>query len=233
MAGIVLQVEERSNTGTGAARAVRREEKIPGILYGGSQDAAPVQLQSKEVNKAIRSGKFISHLVEINLGGKKQPVIPRAIQYHPVTDAPIHVDLYRVDENTVINVAVPVRFINQEASPGMKRGGVLNIVSHTVEVLTPATKIPEEFVIDLTGMEIGAVMHASAIELPQGVKLRTKDRDFTIASLSGRAAEEEAKAEGADGEAAAEGDAAKAGDAKAAPAAKGAAPAAKAAPKKD
>jgi large subunit ribosomal protein L25 len=222
MAGIVLQVEERSKTGTGNARAVRREEKIPGILYGGAQDAAPVQLQRKEVNKAIRSGKFISHLVEINIGGKKQQAIPRAIQYHPVSDEPIHVDLYRVDENTVINVAVPVRFINQEASPGMKRGGVLNIVSHTVEVAAPATKIPESFDLDLTGLEIGAVLHASALDLPTGVKLRSKNKDFTIASISGRAAEEEVKPAAEAAEGAAEGDAAaaKPGDKAAAPAAK-------------
>lgn len=220
MAGIVLQVEQRSRTGTGGARAVRKEEKLPGVLYGGKLDAVSIELQRKEVVKAIRSGKFVSHLIEINHKGEKQPVIPRAIQYHPVTDEPIHIDLYRVDENTVINVQVPVHFKNQEASPGMKRGGVLNIVSHTVEVLTPATKIPEEFVIDLTGMEIGAVMHASAIELPPGVRLRSKDKDFTIASISGRAAEEEVKPEAAEGDAAA-------GDAAAAAPAKGAAPAAK------
>jgi large subunit ribosomal protein L25 len=224
MAGIVLQVEQRARTGTGGARAVRKEEKLPGILYGGKADAVPVELVRKDVVKALRSGKFLSHLIEINQGGKKQPVIPRAIQYHPVTDEPIHIDLFRVDENTVITVQVPVHFKNHEASPGLKRGGVLNIVSHTVEVLTPATKIPEEFLIDLTGLEIGAVLHASAIELPQGVRLRSKDKDFTVASLSGRLAEEEVKPEAAEG-AAAEGDAAKA------PAKGAAAPAA--APAKD
>jgi large subunit ribosomal protein L25 len=220
MAGIVLQVEQRARTGTGGARAVRKEEKLPGILYGGKADAVPVELVRKDVVKALRSGKFLSHLIEINQGGKKQPVIPRAIQYHPVTDEPIHIDLFRVDENTVITVQVPVHFKNHEASPGLKRGGVLNIVSHTVEVLTPATKIPEEFLIDLTGLEIGAVLHASAIELPQGVRLRSKDKDFTV----GRLAEEEVKPEAAEG-AAAEGDAAKA------PAKGAAAPAA--APAKD
>jgi large subunit ribosomal protein L25 len=182
-----------------------------------------IALPRKETVKAIKSGKFVSHLIEISHKGERQPVIPRAIQYHPVTDEPIHVDLFRVDENTVITVQVPVHFKGHEASPGLKRGGVLNIVSHNVEVSVPATKIPEFFELDLTGLEIGAVLHASALDLPNGVKLRSKDRDFTIASISGRAAEEEVKpaAEGAEG--AAEGDAAaaaKPGDKAAAPAAK-------------
>jgi large subunit ribosomal protein L25 len=220
MAGIVLQVEKREATGTGGARAVRKAEKIPAVIYGGKSDAASIQLERKEVYKALRSGKFISHLIQISEGGKKQQVIPRAIQFHPVTDEPMHVDLYRVDENTVINVDVPVHFKNHEASPGLKRGGVLNIVAHTVSVSTPATKIPEEFVVDLTGLEIGAVLHVSALEMPEGVRPRVKDRDFTIATIVGRLAEEEApKVEAAAEAAPAEG-AAKAGDAKAAPAAK-------------
>jgi large subunit ribosomal protein L25 len=220
MAGIVLQVEQRERTGTGGARAVRKEAKLPAVIYGGKGGAVSIQLERKEVSKALRSGKFISHLVEINDGGKKQQVIPRAIQFHPVTDEPMHVDLYRVDENTVINVDVPVHFKNHEASPGLKRGGVLNIVSHTVSVSTPATKIPEEFIVDLTGLEIGAVLHVSALQMPDGVKSRVRDRDPTIATIVGRLAEEEApKAEAA---AEAPADAAKAGDAKAAPAAKAA-----------
>ncbi len=221
MAGIVLQVEKREATGTGGARAARRAEKIPAVIYGGKTDAASVQLERKEVYKALRSGKFISHLIEINEGGKRQPVIPRAIQFHPVTDEPMHVDLYRVDENTVINVDVPVHFKNHEASPGLKRGGVLNIVAHTVSVATPATRIPEEFVVDLSGLEIGAVVHVSALSMPEGVRPRVKDRDFTIATIVGRLAEEEAPK--AEAEAAAPAEAAKAGDAKAAPAAKAAA----------
>ena len=227
MAGIVLQVEQRAGVGTGPARAVRKAEKLPGVLYGGPRGSVPIELERKEVAKAIRSGKFISHLIEISHKGERQPVIPRAIQYDPVSDEPIHIDLLRVEENTEINVQVPVHFKGHESSPGLKRGGVLNIVAHTVEVRAPATRIPEAFTLDLAGLEIGAVLHASALDLPPGVSLRTKDRDFTIASLSGRAAEEEAKsAEGA------EGDAAAAGDAKAAPGAKAAAPAAKTPEKK-
>jgi large subunit ribosomal protein L25 len=189
------------------------------VIYGGKGEAVSIQLERKEVSKALRSGKFISHLIEINDGGKKQQVIPRAIQFHPVSDEPIHVDLYRVDENTVINVDVPVHFKNHEASPGLKRGGVLNIVQHTVSVATPATRIPEEFIVDLTGLEIGAVLHVSALQMPEGVTSRVRDRDPTIATIVGRLAEEEAPKVEAAAEAAPAADA-KAGDAKAAPAAK-------------
>jgi large subunit ribosomal protein L25 len=190
MAGIVLWVEQRERTGKGGARATRRAEKIPGVLYGGPRGAVPIELQRAEVARAIRAGKFVSHLIEIDHRGERQPVIPRAIQYHPVTDEPIHVDLYRVEEDTIINVQVPVHFRNHEASPGLKRGGVLNIVSHTVEVACPATRIPEEFVVDLTGLEIGAVVHLSALTVPEGVNPVLKDRDVTIATIAGRAAEE-------------------------------------------
>lgn len=231
MAGIVLNVEKREKIGSGGARATRNSGLIPGVLYGGKRGSIPIEINAKDVELAIRSGKFLSHMVELNHQGEKQPVIPRAIQFHPVTDEPIHVDLYRVDENTVINVDVPVHFKNHEASPGLKRGGVLNIVAHTVSVATPATRIPEEFVIDLTGLEIGAVLHVSALQMPEGVRPRVKDRDFTIATIVGRLAEEEAPKAEAVAEAAPAADAAKAGDAKAAPGAK-AAPAAKPADKK-
>ncbi|MGE3301479.1 MAG: 50S ribosomal protein L25/general stress protein Ctc [Hyphomonadaceae bacterium] len=218
MAGIVLQVEDRAQTGTGGARATRKAGKLPGVLYGGALAAQPVALERNEVAKALRAGKFVSHLVEIVQGGKRQQAIPRAIQYDPVSDEPIHVDLYRVDEGTVITVQVPVRFVNHEGSPGLKRGGVLNIVQHTIEVSTPATRIPEEFTIDLSGLDIGAVVHLSAIALPANVTPRARDRDMTIATIAGRLADEPEAAAPAAGAAEGEGD--KAGDKAAAPAAK-------------
>lgn len=215
MAGIVLTIEQRGRTGTGGARATRKAEMIPGVLYGGARGAVPIQTPRKALVKALHSGKFISHLIEIDVKGERQPVIPRAIQYHPVTDEPLHIDLFRVEDDTVISIEVPVHFKNHEASPGLKRGGVLNVVSHAVPVSVLATKIPEEFVIDLTGYEIGQSIHIDAIKLPEGVKV--KNPDLTIATIGGRLAEEKEPAAAA---AAAEGeDAAKAGDAKAAPAA--------------
>lgn len=206
MAGIVLSVEQRAKTGTGGARATRKNGLIPGVLYGGPRGAVPIELKAQEVAMALRSGKFISHMIEIDHRGDKQPVIPRAIQYHPVSDQPIHIDLYRVEENSEIDVDVVVHFKNQEASPGLKRGGALNIVAHTIRLRVPAGKIPEEVVVDLTGLDIGGVIHVSNIALPQGAK-PVIQRDFTIASISGRVAEaaEEPAAAPAEGEAKKEG----------------------------
>jgi large subunit ribosomal protein L25 len=211
MAGIVLNVEKRERTGTGGARATRNSGLIPGVLYGGERGAIPIELHAKDVLNAIRSGKFLSHMVEIDHKGERQPVIPRAVQFHPVTDQPMHVDLYRVEENAVIAIDVVVHFKNHDASPGLKRGGVLNIVRHTIKLKVPANKIPEELVVDLTGMDIGDSIHISAVQLPEGVRPVIRDRDFTIATVAGRKAEAEpetttaAAATPAEGEAPAEG----------------------------
>jgi large subunit ribosomal protein L25 len=189
MAGIVLNVEKRERTGTGGARATRNSGLVPGVLYGGARGAIAIELQAKDVLNAIRSGKFLSHLVEIDHKGERQPVIPRAVQFHPVTDQPIHIDLYRVEENAEIAIDVVVRFKNHDASPGLKRGGVLNVVRHTVRLKVPANKIPEELVVDLTGTDIGDAIHISAVKLPEGARTAIRDRDFTIATVAGRKAE--------------------------------------------
>lgn len=196
MAGIVLSVEQRQKTGTGGARATRKAELLPGVLYGGARGAVPIELKLSEVMRALRSGKFVSHLIEIDHRGERQPVIPRAIQYHPVTDKPIHIDLFRVEENTTITVDVPVHFKNQELSPGLKRGGVLNIVEHTINLKVKANQIPEEIVVDLSGLDIGAVVHVSSIAMPAGAAPTDKS-DFTIATIAGRMAETVEPAPGA------------------------------------
>ena len=218
MAGIVLNVEKRERTGTGGARATRKADLIPGVLYGGPRGSIPIEIKAKDVEMAIRSGKFLSHMVELNHQGEKQPVIPRAIQFHPVTDKPIHVDLYRVEENAVIAIDVVVHFKNHDASQGLKRGGVLNVVRHTIKLKCQANKIPEEVIVDLTGLDIGDSVHISSIKLPEGTRPVIRDRDFTVATIAGRKAEEEttttAAAAPAEGEAAAEGGAAAEGDAK-------------------
>jgi large subunit ribosomal protein L25 len=191
MAGIVLSVEQRNRTATSGARATRKEGLVPGVLYGGARGSIPIELKAAELEQALRSGKFISHLIEIENKGERQPVIPRAIQYHPVNDKPIHVDLYRVEENAVIKIDV-VHFKNQEASPGLKRGGVLNVVRHTIKMRVQANKIPEAIVVDLTGLEIGQSIHISQLTLPQGCTPVIQDRDFTICAIAGRVAEAEA-----------------------------------------
>lgn len=212
----VFYCEPRNQTGTGGARAARREGWVPGVLYGGDLGPVPISLKKNEVTKAFLSGRLRSHLAMIDVPGQKdqQPVITRAVQVHPVKGYPIHVDLMRVDDKTRIDVEVPVRFINEEASPGLKKGGVLNVVRHDVEVYAPATSIPEVFEIDVTGLDIGDGIHASAITLPKGVTFVITDRDFTIATIAAPsalrsaddggdaepAAEEAAKPEGAKGE---------------------------------
>jgi large subunit ribosomal protein L25 len=191
MAGIVLNVEKRERLGTGGARATRRTGLVPGVLYGGARGSIPIEISAQDVKMAIRSGKFLSHLVELNHQGEKQPVIPRAIQFHPVTDEPVHIDLYRVEPGAEITIDVVVHFKNQDASPGLKRGGVMNIVRHTIKVKCQADKIPEEVVVDMTGADIGDSIHISSIKLPEGARPVIRDRDFTIVTIAGRKAEEE------------------------------------------
>lgn len=182
---IVLTVDVREGTGKGAARAARRADLVPGVLYGGKLGPVSINLRGNEVRKALLTGKFVSHMMELNHEGKHQKVIARDIQFHPVSDAPMHIDLFRVDEDTKIDVEVTVHFVNEEKSPGMKRGGVLNIVRHTVELNCPAGAIPEAIEADLTGLDIGDSIHISAIALPKGVTPTIADRDFTIATLQG------------------------------------------------
>jgi large subunit ribosomal protein L25 len=191
MAGIVLNVEKREKIGTGGARSTRNADLIPGVLYGGARGSVPIEIKAKDVEMALRSGKFLSHMVELNHQGEKQPVIPRAIQFHPVTDEPIHIDLYRVEENSEIAIDVIVRFKNHDASPGLKRGGALNVVRHTVKLKCKANKIPEEIVVDLAGKDIGDSIHISHIALPEGARPVIRDRDFTVATIVGRKAEVE------------------------------------------
>lgn len=195
MTGIVISVDVRANTGTGSARAVRREGKVPGILYGGGKDPVAISAKGNELLKAIRSGKFIAHMVDLEYNGEHQPVIPKAIQWDVVSDLPVHFDLFRVDENSIITVDVPVHFKNQDTSPGMKRGGVLNIIAHTVSLDVPANLIPEEIVVDLKGCDLGHVFHVSDLKMPEGARPHGKDASGTIATLASRGGAQEASTE--------------------------------------
>ncbi len=188
MADIVLNVEVREQTGTGAARIVRRSGKVPGVLYGGDKDPVAISVPANEFRKALYTGKLLGHLVTLKYGKETQPVIAKAIDMHPVTDEPWHFDLYRVDEHQQIKISVPVHFINHEESPGLKRGGTLNVVRHDVELSCPADAIPEELIFDLTGLEIGDTIRISGFDLPKGVEA-TVDRDFVIATLAGTSAQ--------------------------------------------
>jgi large subunit ribosomal protein L25 len=200
MAEIVLNVEVREQTGTGAARAVRRAGMVPGVLYGGDRDPVAIAVRVNEFRKALYTGKLLGHLVTLKHGKETQPVIAKDVQMHPVTDEPWHFDLFRVDEHQLVKIAVPVHFKNQEDSPGLKRGGTLNIVRHDVELMAPADQIPEEVLVDLTGLDIGATIRISDVTLPAGIE-PAMDRDFVVATVAGSSAQEaEEAAEGAEGE---------------------------------
>ena len=202
MAEIVLNVEIRDRSGKGGARAVRREDKVPGVLYGGPLGPVQLAVRSTEFRKALYTGKLLGHLVTLKYGDETQPVIAKDVQFHPVSDDPIHFDLYRVEAHQRIRIAVPVHFRHQDASPGIKRGGTLNIVRHDVEVWAPATAIPEELVADLTGLEIGDAVRISGLVLPDGVESAVNDPEFVIATITGASALEVEQPEGEAAEAA-------------------------------
>jgi large subunit ribosomal protein L25 len=231
----VIKASARAAGGKGAARAVRRTGSVPGVVYGGDEgNADTIQIDANDLFILIKKGRFLSTVFDIDVDGRKLKAIPRDVQLDPVKDFPLHVDFQRIGSDNRVRVGVPVRFINEALSPGLKRGGVLNIVRHEVEVWCPADKIPDHFEIDLTGLAIGRSIHISAVALPEDVKPTISDRDFTIATIAGTGGKDDDDAPTA--AAAAPGGDAKAAPAAATPAAKGAAPpaaasAAKAAPK--
>jgi large subunit ribosomal protein L25 len=206
MAEIVLNVELRERIGTGGARDARRAGLVPGILYGGDKDPVAVTVKAAEFRKALYTGKLLGHLVTLKYGAENQPVIAKDVQMHPVTDEPIHFDLYRVDAHQEIKIEVPVHFKNHDDSPGLKRGGTLNVAAHSLLVSVAADQIPEELVVDLTGLEIGDNIRVSDIKLPAGAQSAI-DADTVLASITGAMAEVteepvEGAAEGGEAEAA-------------------------------
>ena len=183
MADIVLNVEVREKTGTGGARDTRREGLVPGVLYGGDKDPVAISVKANEFRKALYTGKLLGHLVTLKHGSETQSVIAKAVDMNPVTDEPTHFDLYRVAANQTIKIGVAVHFAHQDESPGLKRGGTLNVVLHEVLVSCLANKIPDEIVVDLTGMEIGDSVRVSDLKLPAGVEAAL-DADSTVATVA-------------------------------------------------
>lgn len=179
-----LKAEARDRVGKGASRALRREGRVPAVIYGDNKSPLAITVAYNETMKRIQQGGFLSHIIEIDVAGEKHRVIPRDYQLEPVRDFLVHIDFLRVSKSSVISVEVPVHFINEEASPGLRRGGVLNVVRHTVELNCPADAIPEALELDLTGVETGDSLHISAVKLPKGVKPTITDRDFTIATIA-------------------------------------------------
>ena len=204
---LTLPAETRDRAGKGASRALRRDGRVPAVVYGQKKDALSIHVEEKLLSKMLHTGHFMNSVVMVDVGGKPPRPLPKAVDFHPVTSRPIHVDFLRISEHTKVNVAVPMRFDNEEASPGLKRGGVLNVVVHELEIVCDAAHIPSEIHIpldgleiglDVTGLDIGDSIHISDVKLPEGTKAAIDDRDFTVATIVApsamKAEEEEAAA---------------------------------------
>jgi large subunit ribosomal protein L25 len=189
-----LAATVRSGTGKGAARSTRREGRIPAVIYGGGDAAQPISLDYREVNKLIYAGHFLTTIYEIDVGGVQQRVIPRDYQLDRIKDHPVHVDFLRLKPGTTLRINVPVHFINQDVSPGIKKGGALNIVRHTVGLKVPADSIPEAIIVDLSGLDIAESIHISVVTLPAGCRPTDTRYDFTIATIAPPVAAVEAPA---------------------------------------
>lgn len=193
-----LSAVARDRVGKGAARAIRRQGYVPAVVYGVGQPPKAIAIQFKEAQKLIYDGGFMTTMFEIDIQGDKERVIPRDYQLEPVKDMPIHIDFFRVAKGQTVTVDVPVHFINQETCVGIKRGGTLNVVRHTVELYVPAEAIPDAIEVDIQNLEMGDSLHISAVKLPEGCSPTIQDRDFTIATIATPAGfkEEEEATEG-------------------------------------
>ena len=193
---IELNAVVRERGGKGAARAVRRQGLVPGVIYGDRKEPETISIDRRELVRLLNFGNFMTTLCSIDVDGAKTRVLARDVQFDPVKDFPIHVDFLRLGKDARIAVDIPVHFLNEEASPGIKRGGVLNVVRHEVELICPADAIPEFIEADLTGYNIGDSLHISAIALPAGVTPAITDRDFTVATVAAPAGLKEEAEEG-------------------------------------
>ena len=180
---LTLSAETRERAGKGASRAMRRTGRVPAVIYGDRQEPVSIHVEEKALVKMLSTGHFMNSVVMVDVGGKANRTLPKDVQFHPVTDRPLHVDFLRIAEHAQVTVAVPVHFANEEGSKGLKRGGVLNIVRHELELVCDAANIPDEVVIDLAGLDIGDSIHISHVTLPKGTTSAIDDRDFTIATV--------------------------------------------------
>ena len=179
---LTLPAETR-RAGKGASRVLRREGRVPAVVYGGKDEILVVHVEAKELSRQLGTGHFFNSIVEIELGGKKVRTLPKDVAFHPVSERPLHVDFLRLAADAKVTVAVPVVFINEEDSPGLKRGGVLNIVRHELELVCESDRIPTDIRIDVTGLEVGDSIHIAQVNLPAGSVSAITDRDFTIATI--------------------------------------------------
>jgi large subunit ribosomal protein L25 len=180
---LTLPAETRERAGKGASRALRREGRVPAVVYGGNEAPLAIHVEEKELRRQLGTGHFFNSVVEVEVGGNRFRTLPKDVAFHPVTDRPLHADFLRLSKDSKVHVAVPVRFVNEAASPGLKRGGVLNIVRHELELVCEADKIPDDIQIDVTGFDVGESIHISHVTLPAGSVSAITGRDFTIATI--------------------------------------------------
>jgi large subunit ribosomal protein L25 len=199
---LTLPAELRERAGKGASRELRRNGRVPAVIYGGKEEPTPIHVEAKELARQLGTGHFMNSIVMIDVGGKSVRAIPKDVAMHPVTDRPVHVDFLRLSKDAKIQVAVPVVFTNEEESPGLKKGGVLNVVRHELELVCESDKIPDDIQIDVTGLEVGDSIHISSVNLPDGSVSAITDRDFTIATIVAPSAMKSDAAEGDEAEAA-------------------------------
>ncbi|OQW48304.1 MAG: 50S ribosomal protein L25/general stress protein Ctc [Proteobacteria bacterium SG_bin6] len=181
---LTLAAETREGVGKGASRSLRREGRVPAVIYGAKQDPAAIHVEEKELYRLLMTGHFMNSVVMIDVGGEQVRTLPKDVAFHPVTDRPIHADFLRIAEHATVTVQVPVRFVDEALSPGLKRGGVLNIVRHELELIVDAASIPDDVEVSVKGFDVGESIHISAVTLPAGAKSAIEDRDFTIATIA-------------------------------------------------
>lgn len=180
---LTLPAETRDRAGKGASRELRNSGRVPAVVYGANQEPLSIHVEEKLLAKMLSTGHFMNSVVMIDAGGQTTRTLPKDVQFHPVTSRPVHVDFLRIGEHSKVTVNVPVRFVDEEESPGIKRGGVLNLVRHDLELSCDASEIPDDIVISLKGLDVGESIHISAVTLPKGVESTISDRDFTIATI--------------------------------------------------
>lgn len=180
---LTLSAETRDRAGKGASRALRREGRVPAVIYGNKEEPVSIHIEEKFLIKQLSTGHFMNTVVMLDIDGKAVRTLPKDVAFHPVTDRPLHVDFLRISEHAKVHVEVPVHFVDEETSPGIKRGGVLNIVRHELELVCDAAEIPDQIDISLAGFDVGDSIHISAVKLPKGAESAITDRDFTIATI--------------------------------------------------
>ena len=180
---LTLAAEARERAGKGASRALRREGRVPAVVYGGKEEPLGIHVEERGLRRMLDTGHFSNSIVMIDVGGKSIRTLPKDVHFDPVSDRPLHVDFLRLAKDAKVEVAVPVVFVNEDASPGLKRGGVLNVVRHDLQLLCDADKIPNDVSIDVTGLDVGDSIHISQVSLPEGSVSAITDRDFTIATI--------------------------------------------------